>query len=257
MFRFRITRTLAPVLQVLLYSTTVTTTARIAPGNDRSIAKDGSKSDFSGYDLLYSLQLTLHSTTVTTITTITPSHDGTITQNGSESDVSGLDLLHILQLTLHSTTDASIDWCACDLTDPKGSALGDYGASRARSCILLGPPGLTQVSRAALLHPTKPCAKTSTRDLKPPACAKRTTSGWSLVPTPKGRASRRLQSRRWAALERRVHGASELSSAWKEPCCCFWRRIGYAGGRAVVGAVAVPIGVLVEEEEAYVVTHWE
>ena len=26
-----------------------------------------------------------------------------------------------------------LNWCACDLTDPKGSALGDCGASRARS----------------------------------------------------------------------------------------------------------------------------
>ena len=44
------------------------------------------------------------------------------------------------------------------------------------------------------------------------------------------RSRNRRNTRRLRGLKSWL-GASELSSAWKEPCRCFWRRIGYAGGR--------------------------
>ena len=58
--------------QLVLHGTAVTTTAWIAPCDDRPICQDGGKSLPRGLDLLHVLQLVLHGTAVTTMVPIRP-----------------------------------------------------------------------------------------------------------------------------------------------------------------------------------------
>ena len=86
------------ILQLSLHSTTVTTVLSSTPGDDGSIAKNGSKCAARRLDLLHILQMIPCTSTVTTEASITPGHNRSVATNGSKRSVGGLDLMHVLQL---------------------------------------------------------------------------------------------------------------------------------------------------------------
>ena len=73
------------ILQLILDRATVADRVSEAPGHDRSIAKNGSKSIFRGLDLLHIFQLILRRTYVAPKGSITPGRNRPIAKNSSTS----------------------------------------------------------------------------------------------------------------------------------------------------------------------------